>query len=90
VLSGAVHGAKVHLGCDADTLQIRARDHHVVGDSPVVAELLAPKPGHETGANFTVDVGSYRGLHCSLNLSESSATVSGSESPLNPLVSTRC
>lgn len=86
MLSGVVHGAKVHLGCDVDTLQIRARDHLVVGDSPVAAK----KPSHETGASFTVDVGSYRGLHCSLNLSESSATVSGAESPLRPLVSTRC
>ena len=55
VLSGAVNGAKVHLGCDADTLQIRARDHHVVGDSPVAAELLAQKPSHETVASFTGD-----------------------------------
>jgi len=54
-LSGAIHGAKVHLGCDVDTLQIRARDHHVVGDSLVAAELLTPKPGHETVASFTGD-----------------------------------
>ena len=54
-LSGAVNGAKVHLGCDVDTLQIRARDHHVVGDSLVAAELLAQKLSHATVASFTGD-----------------------------------
>ena len=55
MLSGAAHGAKVHLGCDVDTLQIRARDHHVVGDSLVAAELLAQKLSHETVASFMGD-----------------------------------
>ena len=55
MLSGAVHGAKVNQGCDVDTLQIRARDHHVVGDSPVAAELLAQKPSHATVASSTGD-----------------------------------
>lgn len=54
-LSGAVNGAKVHLGCDVDTLQIRARDHHVEGDSLVAAELLAQKPSHATAACFMGD-----------------------------------
>ena len=48
---------KVHLGIDADTLQIRAIvvTTNEVGDSPVAAELLAQIPSDETVASLTGD-----------------------------------
>ena len=48
---------KVHLGIDADTLQIRAIvvTTNEVGDSPVAVELLEQIPSHETIASFTGD-----------------------------------
>lgn len=50
---------KVHLGIDAQTLQIRviAFGTNEVGDSPMVAELLSQFPGHEEVASFTGDGG---------------------------------
>lgn len=48
---------KVHLGIDAETLQIRAIvvTTNEVGDSPVAAELLSQIPSHEKLASFTSD-----------------------------------
>lgn len=48
---------KVHLGIDADTLQIRATvvTTNEVGDSPMAAELLDQILSHETVASFTGD-----------------------------------
>ncbi len=48
---------KVHLGIDAETLQIRAIvvTTNEVGDSPVVAELLSQIPSHEKLASLTGD-----------------------------------
>ena len=48
---------KVHLGIDAETLQIRAIvvSTNEVGDSPVAAELLSQIPSHEKLASFTGD-----------------------------------
>lgn len=48
---------KVHLGIDAETLQIRAIvvTTNEVGDSPVAAELLSQIPSHEKLASFTGD-----------------------------------
>ena len=48
---------KVHLGIDAETLQIRAIvvSTNEVGDSPVAAELLSQIPNHEQVASFTGD-----------------------------------
>lgn len=48
---------KVHLGIDADTMQIRAIvvTTNEVGDSPVGAELLNQIPSHETVASLTGD-----------------------------------
>ena len=48
---------KVHLGIDAQTLQIRAIavTTNEVGDSPVAAELLDQIPSHEAVVSFTGD-----------------------------------
>ena len=48
---------KVHLGIDAQTLQIWAIavTTNEVGDSPMAAELLGQIPGHEEVASFTGD-----------------------------------
>lgn len=48
---------KVHLGIDAQTLQIRAIvvTTNEVGDSPVASELLGQVPGHEKIVSFTGD-----------------------------------
>ena len=48
---------KVHLGIDAETLQIRAIvvTTNEVGDSPVAAELMSQIPSHEKLASFTGD-----------------------------------
>ena len=48
---------KVHLGIDADTMQIRAIvvTTNEVGDSPVGAELLNQIPSHETVVSLTGD-----------------------------------
>ena len=48
---------KVHLGIDAQTLQIRAIavTTNEVGDSPMAAELLGQIPSHEKVASFTGD-----------------------------------
>ena len=48
---------KVHLGIDADTLQIRSIvvTTNEVGDSPVAAELLAQIPSGETVVSLTGD-----------------------------------
>ena len=48
---------KVHLGIDAETLQIRAIVviTNEVGDSPVGAELLGQIQSHEEVASFTGD-----------------------------------
>ena len=47
----------MHLGIDADTLQIRAIvvSTNEVSDSPVGAELLNQIPSHETVASLTGD-----------------------------------
>ena len=49
---------KVHLGIDAQTLQIRAIavTTNEVGDSPMAAELLGQIPSHEKVASFTGEV----------------------------------
>jgi hypothetical protein len=48
---------KVHLGIDAENMQIRAMvvTTSEVGDSPVAAELLSQIPSHEIVASFTGD-----------------------------------
>ena len=48
---------KVHLGIDAQTLQIRAIavTTNEVGDSPMAADLLGQIPSHEEVASFTGD-----------------------------------
>ncbi len=48
---------KVHLGIDAQTLQIRAIavTTNEVGDAPMAAELLGQIPSHEKVAGFTGD-----------------------------------
>ena len=48
---------KVHLGIDAQTLQIRAIvvTTNEVGDSPVASDLLGQVPSHEKVVNFTGD-----------------------------------
>ena len=48
---------KVHLGLDAENMQIRAMvvTTNEVGDSPVAAELLRQIPSHEIVASFTGD-----------------------------------
>lgn len=77
-IGGATLGCarrKVHLGIDADTLQIRAIvvTTNEVGDSPVGAELLNQIPSHETVASFTGD-GAYDTQECM-------RLVTGGESP---------
>lgn len=48
---------KVHLGIDAENMQIRAMvvTTNEAGDSPVGAELLSQIPSHETVVSLTAD-----------------------------------
>ena len=50
---------KVHLGIDAENMQIRAIvvTTNEVGDSPVATELVTQIPSHEPIVSFTGDVG---------------------------------
>jgi hypothetical protein len=65
---------KVHIGIDADTLQVRAVEitANSIGDSPVLPGLLSQIPGHELIASVTGD-GAYDTKACHQAIAERGA-----------------